>query len=503
MGVGIEGLSATFEDDNQLEALFKRLDVNKDGKICTSDITHVLEEFHGGENKELSFGLAESFLTRCGLDNEGLLDFKEFADYVREHDKRLLIAFDQLDKNKSGRITVNDIQETFRQFNMPLSNEEAEKLVRRVDQAGDLNIVYGEWREFLLFHPAESLPNIFEFWRHIACIDVGSDAAVGIPEDFSTINMLTSEKQLLQLTAGAIAGAVSRTCTAPIDRLKLMRQVYGYKHKGSGFVEAYRYMFREGGPLSLWRGNGINVLKIAPETALKYGTYEHYKRLLTSSDIGCSWLTDMLDGRPLLAKFAAGSLAGLTAQTIIYPLEVLKTRMCLRKTGQFRSIWHCAHTIYTQHGAHAFYRGYLVNLIGIIPYAGIELALYERCKSAYIQRFMASDDSNGSSTPVQNVHPPTYLIPLFAAASSACAIVATYPAALVRAKLQATYWSYSMQQKITAINLIRTIWRDDGIAGLYRGMLTNLTKVIPAVGISLATYEALRREFNLGPLGSG
>ncbi|TGZ64533.1 hypothetical protein CRM22_006328 [Opisthorchis felineus] len=500
--VAVAGCHSTpFQDDNQLEALFKRLDVNKDGKISTSDIISVLEELHGKKSQEISSALAESFLRRCGLSSGGLLDYKHFVDYVREHDKRLVIAFDQLDKNKSGRITVNDIRETFAQFDMPLTAEEAEQLLRHVDQAGNLNIEYGQWREFLLFHPAENLPNIFEFWRHIACIDVGSDVAVGIPEDFPTTEVLTPGKQLLQLTAGAIAGAVSRTCTAPIDRLKLMRQVYGYKHKGSGFVEAYRYMLREGGPLSLWRGNGINILKIAPETALKYGTYEHYKRLLTSADTSCGWLTDLLDDRPLLAKFVAGSMAGLTAQTIIYPLEVLKTRMCLRKTGQFRSIWHCAHIIYTQYGAHAFYRGYLVNVIGIIPYAGIELALYERCKSAYIQRFMTSDDPSCSSA--QKLHPPTYVVPIFAAVSSACAIVATYPASLVRAKLQATYWSYSTQQKITAINLIRTIWRDDGISGLYRGMLTNLTKVIPAVGISLATYEALRREFNLGPLGSG
>ncbi|GAA52978.1 calcium-binding mitochondrial carrier protein SCaMC-1 [Clonorchis sinensis] len=501
MVAGVDGYSTTFQDDNQLEALFKRLDVNKDGKISTSDIINVLEELHGKKSQEISSALAESFLRRCGVNSGELLDYKNFVDYVREHDKRLVIAFDQLDKNKSGRITVDDIRETFAQFDMPLTPEEAEQLLRHVDQAGNLNIEYGEWREFLLFHPAENLPNIFEFWRYIACIDVGSDVAVGIPEDFPTTEVLTPGKQLLQLTAGAIAGAVSRTCTAPIDRLKLMRQVYGYKHKGTGFVEAYRYMLREGGPLSLWRGNGINILKIAPETALKYGTYEHYKRLLTNADASCGWFTDLFDGRPPLAKFVAGSMAGLTAQTIIYPLEVLKTRMCLRKTGQFRSIWHCAHIIYTQYGAHAFYRGYLVNVIGIIPYAGIELALYERCKSAYIQRYMTSDDSSCSSA--QNLHPPTYVVPIFAAVSSACAIVATYPASLVRAKLQATYWSYSTQQKITAINLIRTIWRDDGISGLYRGMLTNLTKVIPAVGISLATYEALRREFNLGPLGSG
>ncbi|VEL28232.1 unnamed protein product [Protopolystoma xenopodis] len=86
-------------------------------------------------------------------------------------------------------------------------------------------------------------------------------------------------------------------------------------------------MLREGGVFSLWRGNGLNVLKMAPETALKYASYEHYKVWLAGRSplpgVGGSslWLAEMLDGRPLLTKFLAGSLAGSTAQTFIYPME--------------------------------------------------------------------------------------------------------------------------------------------------------------------------------------
>lgn len=58
---------------------------------------------------------------------------------------------------------------------------------------------------------------------------------------------------------------------------------------------------------------------------------------------------------------------------------MLKTRLTLRKTGQYSGMADCARRILKTEGIRAFYRGYLPNTMGIIPYAGIDLAVYEVC----------------------------------------------------------------------------------------------------------------------------
>ncbi|CAH8593109.1 unnamed protein product [Dicrocoelium dendriticum] len=159
---------------------------------------------------------------------------------------------------------------------------------------------------------------------------------------------------------GGIAGAVSRTMTAPIDRVKVLRQMEVPEMMGKNFVQSWYLMYKEGGFTSLWRGNGVNVLKNCPESAIRFGLHGYLKTLLfPESNVNIN-----LEQRLLVA-----SLAGAASLTCTYPVEILKTRMALRRSTDPKSIASCVRQIYGQGGLCGFYRGYKISRLSYVPYS--------------------------------------------------------------------------------------------------------------------------------------
>jgi hypothetical protein len=95
-----------------------------------------------------------------------------------------------------------------------------------------------------------------------------------------------------------------------------------------------------------YRGNGTNIIKIAPESAVKFWAYESIKRMLCRDS----------SAPAIKEKLIAGSAAGAISQTAIYPLEITKTRLAVSAPGEYRGILHCISSIIKTDGVSALFR---------------------------------------------------------------------------------------------------------------------------------------------------
>ncbi|XP_061881144.1 calcium-binding mitochondrial carrier protein SCaMC-2-A isoform X1 [Entelurus aequoreus] len=407
----------------------------------------------------------KKILNREPNQSDGQLDFEEFVHYLQDYEKDLKLVVKSLGKKNAGRVDTKEFIQSLQDIGVHISPHLAEKALKSMDKNGIMTISSKEWSKYSLVEETESIPEIILYWKHSTIFDVGENLMV--PDEFTK-----EEKQSgmwwRHLVAGGGAGVVSRTCTAPLDRIKVMMQVYGSRTNNMCIMSGMMQMIKEGGVRSLWRGNGVNVIKIAPESALKFMAYEQIKRLIGGDKTSLS----------ILERFVAGSLAGVIAQSSIYPMEVLKTRLALRTTGQYTGISDCAKQIFRREGLSAFYKGYLPNMLGIIPYAGIDLAVYETLKNRYLQQYGATD-------------PGVLVLLACGTVSSTCGQLASYPLALVRTRMQA-HAAYGNAQQVTMTALFKQILQTEGPLGLYRGLAPNFLKVIPAVSISYVVYERIK-----------
>ena len=129
------------------------------------------------------------------------------------------------------------------------------------------------------------------------------------------------------LLAGGTAGMIARTCIAPIERIKILFQI----QKGSSsYIKLLSNVLKNEGIKSMWRGNSAAVIRVIPYTSIQFTAFEEYSSLLGQFE-------NSLPKAP--RDLAAGSLAGITACVITYPLDVVRARMALQNEGLAKTRW--------------------------------------------------------------------------------------------------------------------------------------------------------------------
>jgi solute carrier family 25 phosphate transporter 23/24/25/41 len=162
------------------------------------------------------------------------------------------------------------------------------------------------------------------------------------------------------LLCGGVAGAFSKTCTAPLARLTILRQLQStgavpgwLPGQNQGIVTALGKIVREEGVRALWKGNGVTVLHRLPYSSINFYAYENIMDWLEgegayATNSGDDSGGDSGDGSggekkkgfgkkegfgwDVTRRLVAGGSAGMLACTLTYPLDLVRTRLAAQTT---------------------------------------------------------------------------------------------------------------------------------------------------------------------------
>ncbi|KAH3671057.1 hypothetical protein OGAPHI_000768 [Ogataea philodendri] len=286
----------------------------------------------------------------------------------------------------------------------------------------------------------------------------------------------------LSLVCGGIAGALSRTTVSPMERVKVLQQVQGstnsYRH---GTLRSIHQIWQEEGYKGLYRGNGINCVRVVPYSAVQYSVFQALKSALADSD--GSW--------SIPRRLFAGTVAGFMSVLATYPMDLVKTRLSVQ-TAALQNLkhrtskeappgmWASMLNIYrTEGGIKALYRGLIPTSLGVAPYTALNFTIYGKLKDLVPER-------------ARN-NPSTALV--LGAISGGVGQTLIYPMDVLRRRFQvATLGGGEMgfQYKSTPDALVQIVQRE-GYVGLYKGWGANMWKICPSMAVQWMSYDLIRR----------
>ncbi|KAK7351395.1 hypothetical protein VNO77_10815 [Canavalia gladiata] len=273
---------------------------------------------------------------------------------------------------------------------------------------------------------------------------------------------------LRRLFSGAIAGAVSRTAVAPLETIRTHLMVGS---SGHSTTEVFHNIMKTDGWKGLFRGNLVNVIRVAPSKAIELFAYDTVNKNLSPKPGEQPKL-------PIPASLIAGACAGVSSTICTYPLELLKTRLTIQR-GVYDGLLDAFLKIIQEEGPAELYRGLAPSLIGVIPYAATNYFAYDTLRKAYRKFFKQEKIGNIETL-------------LIGSASGAISSSATFPLEVARKHMQVGALSGRQVYK-NVIHALASILEQEGIQGLYRGLGPSCMKLVPAAGISFMCYEACKR----------
>ncbi|KAH6808717.1 Mitochondrial substrate carrier family protein [Perilla frutescens var. frutescens] len=311
------------------------------------------------------------------------------------------------------------------------------------------------------------------------------------------------KRALIDASAGAISGAVSRTVTSPLDVIKirfqvqlepttqwalLRREAYG-QSKYTGMLQATKDIFREEGLPGFWRGNVPALLMVMPYTAIQFTVLHKLKSFVS----GSSKSEDHINISPYLS-YVSGAFAGCAATVGSYPFDLIRTILASQGEPKVYPNMRSAFSdILGNRGIRGLYAGLTPTLIEIIPYAGLQFGTYDTFK----RWAMAWNRYRSTYAVEADDAPSSFQLFLCGLAAGTCAKGVCHPLDVVKKRFQVEGLQrdprYGARVEHRAYrnmhDALRQILHREGWAGLYKGITPSVIKAAPAGAVTFVAYE--------------
>lgn len=284
--------------------------------------------------------------------------------------------------------------------------------------------------------------------------------------------------------AGAVAGVISRTACAPLEMVSTLMMCRG--SESSGMVVELQKAWNKDGIRGLFKGNGANCLKVAPQRGTQFLVYECMKKLLATR----GWF-GIVAGAPLTAgaRLLAGGIAGMAAAVIVYPLEVVKTLRTVypEECSGIDETFQC---VVKYGGLKSFYSGLTPTLVAMFPYVGFEFMVYETAKRQV-------ELATGAGV-------TTLMMLAIGALAGAAGQASAHPLDVVRRRMQMSFLQKrglgkkgaADDKKVPVTNMFQGIYsigKNEGVGSLFRGLGPACLEKVPSTAIGYVIYEAMKK----------
>jgi len=296
---------------------------------------------------------------------------------------------------------------------------------------------------------------------------------------------------LIDFTLGGVSGAVAKTITAPIERIKLVIQTQdanpkirsGEVARYTGIADCGGRIMKEQGVRRFWDGNFTNCIRYFPTQAFNLSFKDTFKKMFPKYNPKTEFM------QFFGANLVSGGLAAAGSMTIVYPLDYSRTRLASdvgsgKKT--FSGLFDCMKKTAAGPGGYlALYTGFGVSVVGIVGYRGIQLGTF---------------DTICGLNPWKKDRGLMGAVSTFTAAQSAITLGAgaTYPFDTVRRRLQMQSEKPPEEHIYKGTgHCFKTIAAEEGLfTGLYKGFVANIVRSVGGA-LVLVLYDRAKMYLEL------